>query len=46
MWERDAFCVQETRWKGNKAMSTGGGSKLLHYDVDGKKNGVEVILEK
>ncbi|KAI5095129.1 putative helicase mov-10-B.2 [Silurus meridionalis] len=33
----DMLCVQETKWKGSKAMNIGGGVKLLFHSVDGKK---------
>ena len=36
----DILCVQETKWKGSKARSIGGGFKLLYHGVDGRKNGV------
>ncbi|XP_065642811.1 uncharacterized protein LOC136074421 [Hydra vulgaris] len=39
----DILCVQETRWKGSKARSIGGGFKLFYHGVDGKRNGVGVI---
>ncbi|TRY54613.1 hypothetical protein DNTS_001598, partial [Danionella cerebrum] len=42
----DILCVQETRWKGSKARSIGGGYKLFYYGVDRKRNGVGVILKE
>ena len=42
----DILCVQETRWKGSKARSLGSGFKLFYYGVDGKRNGVGVILKE
>ncbi|KAI5621580.1 hypothetical protein C0J50_18849 [Silurus asotus] len=36
----DMLCVQETKWKGNKARNIGGGFKLFYHGVDGKRNGV------
>uniref|UniRef100_A0A3B3I9A4 ribonuclease H n=1 Tax=Oryzias latipes TaxID=8090 RepID=A0A3B3I9A4_ORYLA len=41
----DVLCVQETRWKGSKARSIGGGYKLFYHGVDRKRNGVGVILK-
>ncbi|KAI5099189.1 hypothetical protein C0J45_11328 [Silurus meridionalis] len=37
---------QETKWKGSKAMDNGGGFKLFFHGVDGKRNGVGVILKE
>ncbi|KAK3544338.1 hypothetical protein QTP86_009110 [Hemibagrus guttatus] len=42
----DILCVQETRWKGSKARSTGAGFKLFYYGVDSKRNGVGVVLKE
>ncbi|XP_065672208.1 uncharacterized protein LOC136090032 [Hydra vulgaris] len=42
----DILCVQETRWKGSKARSIGGGFKLFYHGVDRKRNGVGVILKE
>ncbi|KAI5610689.1 hypothetical protein C0J50_11967, partial [Silurus asotus] len=42
----DMLCVQETKWKGSKARNIGGGFKLFYYGVDGKRNGVGVILKE
>ncbi|TRY54572.1 hypothetical protein DNTS_001573 [Danionella cerebrum] len=42
----DILCVRETRWKGSKARSIGGGYKLFYYGVDRKRNGVGVILKE
>ena len=42
----DILCVQETRWKGTKARNIGGGYKLFYHDVDGKRNGVGLILKE
>ena len=42
----DILCVQETKWKGSKARSIGGGFKLLYHGVDGRRNGVGVILKE
>eukprot|EP00794_Sanderia_malayensis_P005764 gene5764-6467_t len=40
----DILCVQETRWKGEKAREMGDGYKLYYVGGDGKKNGVGVLL--
>ncbi|KAI5107649.1 hypothetical protein C0J45_1243 [Silurus meridionalis] len=42
----DMFCVQETKWKGSKMRSNGGGFKLFYHGVDEKRNGVGVILKE
>ena len=41
----DILCVQETRWKGNKAKEIGGGCKLLYSGADENgRSGVGIIL--
>ncbi|KAJ8375265.1 hypothetical protein SKAU_G00058450 [Synaphobranchus kaupii] len=42
----DILCVQETRWKGSKARNIGRGYKLFYHGVDGRRNGVGVILKE
>ena len=42
----DILCVQETKWKGSKARTIGGGFKLLYHGVDGRRNGVRIILKE
>ncbi|KAK3527989.1 hypothetical protein QTP86_013101 [Hemibagrus guttatus] len=42
----DILCLQETRWKGSKALSIGAGFKLFYYGVDSKRNGVGVVLKE
>ena len=42
----DILCVQETKWKGSKAKSIGDGFKLLYHGVDGRRNGVSIILKE
>ena len=37
----DILCVQETKWKGSKTRSIGGGFKLLYHGVDGSGSGGE-----
>ena len=39
------LCVQETRRKEEKAREIGNGYKLFYYGVDGKKNGVGIVLD-
>ena len=41
----DIFCVQETKWKGNKARNIGGRFKLFYHGVDGRRSVVGVILK-
>ncbi|KAI5099810.1 gastrula zinc finger protein XlCGF28.1-like [Silurus meridionalis] len=38
--------ISETKWKGSKARNIGGGFKLFYYGVNGKRNGVGVILKE
>ena len=40
------LCVQETRWKGAKAINIGNGYKLWYYGTENRRNGVGIILEK
>ena len=40
----DIICVQETRWKGQKAKEIGEGYKLYYVGKDTKRNGIGVIL--
>lgn len=41
------LCVQETRWKGNKARELGGNCKLLYSGTDERgRNGVGIVLHK
>ena len=40
------LCVQEIKWKGSKARNIGGGCKLFYHGVDGRRNGVGVILNE
>ena len=42
----DILCVQETRWKEEKARCIGGGYKMLYCGSENKKNGVGIILKK
>lgn len=40
------LCVRETKWKESMARSTGGGFKVFYHGVDGKRNGLGVILKE
>ena len=40
----DVLCVQETRWKGQKARELGEGYKLYYMGVDNRRNGVGIVL--
>ena len=42
----DILCVQETRWKGEKARCIGGEYKMWYYESGNKTNGVGIILKK
>ena len=42
----DVLCMQETRWKGNKARDIDNGCKLYYYGEDGRRNGVGIMLRK
>ena len=42
----DILCVQETRWKGERARCIGGGYKMWYCGSGSKKNGVGIILKK
>ena len=38
-------CLQETKWKGNKAQELGNGYKLLYAGENGRRNGVGIVLD-
>ena len=42
----DILCLQETKWKGSKARNIGGGYKIFYNGVDGRKNGIEIVLRE
>ena len=43
----DILCVQETRWKGNKAREIGSGYKIVYGGADERgRSGVGVVLNK
>ncbi|XP_047483276.1 craniofacial development protein 2-like [Penaeus chinensis] len=39
------MCVQETKWKGAKAIELGNGFKLFNTGTDRRRNGVGIILD-
>ena len=42
----DEVCVQEARWKGEKARCIGGGCKLWYNGSNNKRNDVGIVLRK
>ena len=40
----EVLCIQETKWKGDRARTMMGGYKLLHAGRDGRSNGVGIIV--
>ena len=40
----NVLCVQESRWRGQKAREMGNGYKLYYTGEDRKRNGVGIIL--
>ena len=40
----DGLCVQETKWKGDRARNMAEGYKLLHAGGDGRSNGVGIVV--
>ena len=42
----EVLCVQESRWKGDRARKLEEGYKLLHVGEDGKSNGMEIIVSE
>ena len=42
----DISCVQESRWKREKARCIGGGYKMWYCGSENKKNGMGIILKK
>ena len=40
------LCLQETKWKGNKAKNIGGGCKLFNNRADGRKNEIGIVVRK
>ena len=47
MMERlEVLCIQETKWKGDRARTMMGGYKLLHAGGDGRSNGMGIIVSE
>ena len=42
----DILCLQETKWKGNKARKIGGGCKLFYNGADGRKSGTKIVVRE
>ena len=42
----DIACVQETKWKGNRAKEIGDGYKILYCGKDTRRNGVGIIVSE
>ena len=42
----DILCLQETKWKGSKARNIEGGCKIFYNGVDGRKNGIGIVLRE
>ena len=42
----EVLCVQETKWKGDRARQMAGGYKMMHAGGDGRSNGVGVIVSE
>ena len=42
----DIVRLQETKWKGSKSKHIGGGCKLFYYGVDGRRNGIGIVMRK
>ena len=40
----EVLCVQETKWKGDRARKMAEGYKMLHAGGDGRSNGVGIIV--
>ncbi len=38
--------VQETKWRGSKARMIGGGCTLYYHEVNGRENGVGVVVQE
>ena len=45
MKRRFVLCVQETKWKGERACELRDGFKIFYYGMDAKRNGVEVVVD-
>ena len=42
----EVLCVQETKWKGDRARQMAGGYKMMHAGGDGRSNGVGGIVSE
>ena len=42
----EVLCVQETKWKGDRARQMAGGYNMMHAGGDGRSNGVGVIVSE
>lgn len=40
------WCTLESKWKGSKARHIGGGIKLFYHNIDGRRNGVGVVVKE
>ena len=40
----EVLCVQETKWKGDRAREMADGYKMLNAGGDGRSNGVGIIM--
>ena len=43
-WNIEVLCVQETKWKRDRARKMADGYKMLHAGGDGESNGVGIIV--
>ena len=47
LWRNvDILCLQETKWKGSKARNIGGGCKIFYNGLDGRKNGIRIVMRE
>ena len=42
----EVLCIQETKWRGNRARMMLGGRKLLHAGGDGRSSGVGIVISE
>ena len=42
----EVLCVQETKWRGDRARMMVGGRKLLHAGGDGRSSGVGIVISE
>ena len=43
-WKTEVLCVQETKWRGDRARKMAEEYKMLHAGGDGRSNGVGIIV--